>query len=152
MLIFNISGCEKINHDWHSYKEENSKIINIRQRSISIVSHSWKIIDEKTKDSNSKWEFKVTININKDKNQTRKCWLGIKQITYTLYDEDGFKLTEIVSNLDDYEDERVIFDNGKNGPVLQECGSERTYRDTGFIKKELIQRATIGKCKILLDY
>jgi len=152
ILIFSIYGCKKINNNWHTYKNENSKIINSQKYDIKVVSHSWKIIDENAKNDKYQWGFKVTIHIdNKDNNRTKKYYLGIKQITYILYDKDGFKLTEIISNLDNYDDERVVWDSGEMGSVLQEVGSTKTYRDVGFIKKELIQRATIGRCKVLLD-
>ncbi len=75
--------------------------------------------------------------------------IGIGGIEYTLYDSDHFKLTTSQLNSADYG--RMVWSDGKKGPILQEVGTTKTYRQTGYVISQKAKRASFGHCRVLLE-
>lgn len=142
-------GCEKIDYNWHKYKSENCEVWGKQSKKVEAISHGWKIIENPdVKKENYRWGWEVTIKI-KEPDDQKKYGLGIKELEYTLFDKDQFKLISNTLNLDNYG--RMILDSGEKGFILQEAGVTKTYRQTGEIKKTILKQAVAGRCRIILD-
>lgn len=146
------SGCDNIDKQWHEYKSDHAAVLGKNSKVVEVISHRWKLIEKSTSNS-YEWGWEVTIKIHRpenDKNKALRILLGIEGIEYTLQDKDGFILVSSQLNLDNYD--TVIIDNGKKGPMLQEYGQTKTYRQTAEIPLHQAKRAALGNCRILLQY
>jgi hypothetical protein len=149
LLPFMTGGCEKIDYKWHRYKDDNCEVWGRQRANVEVISHGWKVIENAdVKEGNYGWGWEVTLKIKEPKDG-KQYLLGIKEIEYALFDNDKFKLTSITSKLDDHG--RMILNSGEEGPVLQEAGVTETYRQTGETTNTIIQRASVGRCRIILD-
>ena len=142
-----ISGCNNINKQWHKYKSDRVEVWGKNSKDIEVISHGWKLI-EKSNSKSYEWGWEVTIKISGSENGKNKT-LGIEGIQYTLQDKNGFNLVSSQLNLDNYS--RVIWDNGKKGPMLQEYGQTKAYRQTAEIPLHQAKRAFFGSCRVLLQ-
>lgn len=149
LLTIMTGGCEKIDYQWHRYKNDNCEVWGRQRENVEVISHGWKVIENaNVKKENYGWGWEVTLKIKEPKDG-KQYLLGIKEIEYALFDNDKFKLISITSKLDDYG--RMILESGEDGSVLQEAGVTETYRQTGEATKAIIQRASVGRCRIILD-
>ena len=146
LLTLLVLGCEKVDYSWHKYNNEKYEIWGKQRDNVLVISHGWKIIENSQKENGyCEWGWELTIKI-KEPEDTKQYLLGIEKIEYTLFDKDNFKLVSSILNLDDYG--RVIWDSGESGPVLQESGTTRTYRQTSELSKSILNRAVSGHCRI----
>ena len=142
-------GCNQTDKSWHKYQNENFEVWGKARGSVEIITHGWKLIKKaRPKNDFYKWGWEITIKINKSKD-LKGSLIGIGGIEYTLYDSDRFKLTTSQLNLDDYG--RVVRNDGKKDPILQEVGSTKTYRHTGYLISQKAKRAAFGHCRVLLE-
>ncbi len=137
---------KRINYTWHKYNNENSVVWGKQSDNVLVISHGWKIIEEPADENGDlEWGWEVTLRTGEPEDNKRS-YIGIENIEYTLFDKDNFKLGSSKLDLDDYG--RVIWDSGKKGPVLQECGVTETYRQTSKLSKSTLKRAVSGHCRI----
>ena len=142
-------GCNQTDKSWHKYQNENFEIWGKARGSVEIIKHGWKLIKSaRPKNDFYEWGWEITIKVNKSKD-LKGTLIGIGGIEYTLYDSDRFKLTTSQLNLADYR--KVGWDEGKKGPILQEVGSTKTFRQTGYIISQKAKRASFGHCRVLLE-
>ena len=147
--LFFHCGCNQTDRSWHKYQNENFEVRGNARGSVEIISHGWKLIKKaRPKNDFYEWGWEITIKINRS-NDLKESSIRIGGIEYTLCGSDRFKLTTSQFNLSDYR--KVYRDDGQNKYILQEVGSTKTYRQTGYIISQKAKRASFGHCKILLD-
>jgi len=147
--LFFHCGCNQTDRSWHQYRNENFEVWGKARDRVELVTHRWKLIKSaRPKHDFHEWGWEITIKINKS-NDLKGSLIRIGGIEYTLYDSDSFKLTTNKLNLSNYR--KVLRAEGEKGPILQEVGSTKTYRQTGYIISQRAKRASFGHCRILLE-
>jgi hypothetical protein len=149
VALLSVLSCDTVNFNWHKYENQNSEIWGKKRAEFTVLSHGWKIIEGSIdKAGNHEWGWEVTLMLKKG--ETEKTYLlGIDEIEYTLFDKDDFKLISSKLNLDD--SGRMVWDDGKKGPLLIEAGKTEIYRQTSSIPKQKALRVKYGVCRIKLE-
>lgn len=148
LLSLMLISCERINYTWHKYNDENSEVWGKQSDNVLVISHGWKIIENSENESGDlEWGWEVTLRTKEpEDNKQFSYWIG--NIEYILFDKDNFKLGSSKLNLDDYN--CIIWNSGEQGPVLQESGVTKTYRQSSKLSKSILKRAASGHCRITI--